>query len=161
MRRLYWYAMLVVLTHGAVVFWHLELLAKLNPALKVDQVPLFAGLANIVPLLALILLWSHYPKLGGSLLLFLAVPLVIGGYSHFLSPGSDNVFRMAPGEWTAGFRISAVLLAALECCACALGIEILRRSSSRSVPGSSSLNAGTSQCGTEEAIFRFFLWKHQ
>jgi hypothetical protein len=34
----------------------------------------------------------------GWLLLFLAVPLAIGGYSHFLSPGSDNVLRMAPGE---------------------------------------------------------------
>ncbi|MGA7854057.1 MAG: hypothetical protein WCA15_12085 [Candidatus Acidiferrales bacterium] len=129
MQRLYWYATVVVVTHAAVVFWHLELLAKLNPALKVDQVPLFAGLANIIPLLALILLWAHYPKLGGSLLLFLIVPLVIGGYSHFLSLGSDNVFRMAPGEFTAGFRISAVLLAALEFCACALGVEILRRSS--------------------------------
>jgi hypothetical protein len=129
MRRLYWCATLVVLMHAGVVFWHLELLAKLNPALKVDQVPLFAGLANIIPLLAVISLWARLPKLGGSLLLFLVVPLVIGGYSHFLSGGSDNVFRMAPGEWTAGFRISAVLLAALEFCACALGIEILRRSS--------------------------------
>jgi hypothetical protein len=128
MRKLYWCATLVVLTHAAVVFWHLELLAKLNPALKVDQVPLFAGLANIIPLLALVLLWAHFPKLGGSLLLFLAVPLVIGGYSHFLRAGSDNVFRMAPGEWTAGFRVSAVLLAALESCACWLGVEILRRS---------------------------------
>jgi hypothetical protein len=43
-------------------------------------------------------LWAHFPRLGGWLLLFLAVPLVIGGYSHFLSAGSDNVFRMAPGE---------------------------------------------------------------
>ncbi|MGA7637195.1 MAG: hypothetical protein WCB00_09725 [Candidatus Acidiferrales bacterium] len=100
MRRLYWYATVVVLAHAAVVFWHLELLARLNTALKVDQVPLLAGLANIIPLLALISLWARLPKLGGWLLLFLAVPLAIGGYSHFLSPGSDNIFRVAPGEWT-------------------------------------------------------------
>lgn len=46
---LYWYATLVVLTHAAVVPWHLEPLARLGAALKVDQVPLFAGVANIVP----------------------------------------------------------------------------------------------------------------
>lgn len=129
MRRLYWYATVVVLAHAAVVFWHLELLARLNTALKVDQVPLLAGLANIIPLLALISLWARLPKLGGWLLLFLAVPLAIGGYCHFLSPGSDNIFRVAPGEWTAGFRVSAVLLWVLEFCGCWLGIEILRRSS--------------------------------
>ena len=129
MRRLYWYATLVVLTHAAVIFWHLELLARLNAALKADQVPLLAGLANVIPLLALISLWAQFPKLGGWLLLFLAVPLAIGGYSHFLSAGSDNVFRMAPGELTAGFRVSAVLLWILEFSGCWLGIEILRRSS--------------------------------
>ncbi|MGC1835552.1 MAG: hypothetical protein WA714_20995 [Candidatus Acidiferrales bacterium] len=129
MRRLYWYATVVVLAHAAVVFWHLELLARLNTALKVDQVPLLAGLANIIPLLALISLWARLPKLGGWLLLFLAVPLAIGGYSPFLSTGSDNIFRVAPGEWTAGFRVSAVLLWVLEFCGCWLGIEILRRSS--------------------------------
>ncbi|MGA8075078.1 MAG: hypothetical protein WB995_16510 [Candidatus Acidiferrales bacterium] len=129
MRRLYWCATLAVLTHAAVVLWHLELLARLNRALKVDQVPLLAVLANIIPLVALISLWARFPKLGGWLLLFLAVPLVIGGYSHFLSAGSDNVFRMGPGELTAGFRVSAVLLWMLELWGCWLGIEILRRSS--------------------------------
>jgi len=129
MRRLYWYATLLVLTHAAVILWHLELLARLGTEIKVDQVPLLAGLANLIPLIALISLWAQFPKLGGWLLLFLAVPLVIGGYSHFLSAGSDNVFRMAPGEWTAGFRVSAVLLWMLEFCGCWLGIEILRRSS--------------------------------
>ncbi len=95
MRRLYWCATFVVLTHAAVVLWHLELLARLNTELRADQVPLLAGLANIIPLIALISLWAQFPKLGGWLLLFLAVPFVIGGYSHFLSAGSDNVFRTA------------------------------------------------------------------
>jgi hypothetical protein len=129
MRKLCRYAALVVLAHAVVVFWHLELLARRDAALRVDQVPLFAALANILPLIALISLWAHFPKLGAWLLLFLAVPLAIGGYSHFLSPGSDNVFRMADGELTFAFRISAVLLLVLEFLGCWLGIRILRRSS--------------------------------
>lgn len=129
MRKLYWYATLVVLAHTAVVFWHLDLLAKLGTALRSNQVPLFAGLASIVPLIAVILMWAHFPRVGGWLLLVLAVPLAIGGYSHFLSPGSDNVFRMTPGELTFAFRMSAVLLLVLEFLGCWAAIQTLRRSS--------------------------------
>src|SRR3984885_9849976 len=129
MRKLYWWATLVVLPHAIVVFWHLELLAKLGGVLKPDQVPLFACLANIIPLIALLSLWTHFPKAGAWLLLFLAVPLAIGGYSHFVSPGSDNVFRMAPGELTLVFRMSAVLLLVLELLSCWVAVQILRGSS--------------------------------
>ena len=129
MRKLYWCATLVVFAHTVVVFWHLELLARLGGVLKPDQVPLFAGLANIIPLIALLSLWTHFPKAGAWFLLFLAVPLAIGGYSHFVSPGTDNVFRMAPGELTAAFQISAVLLFTLEFLGCWLSIQILRHSS--------------------------------
>lgn len=128
-RKLFRYATLVVLVHAVVVFWHLELLARREAVLKVDHVPLFAGLANVIPVLALISLWAHFPKLGAWLLLFLAVPLAIGGYSHFLSNGSDNVFRMAGGEFTFAFRISAVLLFVLEFLGCWFSIQILRASS--------------------------------
>jgi hypothetical protein len=129
MRKLYWYATLFVLTHAVVVFWHLELLAHLGTALRPDQVPLFAGLANMVPLIAVILLWAHFPRVSGWLLLFLAVPLAIGCYSHFLSPGSDNIFRMTPGELTLAFRTSAVLLLVLEFLGCWVAVQILRDSS--------------------------------
>jgi hypothetical protein len=129
MRKLSRYAALVVLAHAVVVVWHLELLARRDGVLKMDQIPLFAGLTNIIPLIALISLWAHFPRLGAWLLLFLAVPLAIGGYSHFLSPGSDNVFRMLDGESTFAFQISAVLLFVLEFLGCWLSIRILRRSS--------------------------------
>jgi hypothetical protein len=129
MRRLLWSASFVVLAHAVVVYWHLVLLARLGTTLRSDQVPILAILANTIPLIALISLWVHFPKVGASLLLFLAVPLVIGGYSHFLSPGSDNVFRMVPGELTSAFRISALLLLLLEFLGCLLSIQILRRSS--------------------------------
>jgi hypothetical protein len=109
MRKLFWYATFVVLTHAVMVFWHLVLLARLGTVLRPDQIPLFASLANLLPLTALILLWANFRKAGARLLLFLAVPLAIGGYSHFLSAGSDNVFRMAPGELTVAFRVRSLL----------------------------------------------------
>ena len=91
-----------------------------------QRVPLFAILANLIPVVAVILLWAHFPKVGAWLLLFLAVPLAIGGYSHFLSPGSDNIFRMAPGALTLAFRVSAVLLLVLEILSCWVAVQILR-----------------------------------
>jgi hypothetical protein len=130
MRKLYWYATLVVLVHAVVVFWHLELLARLESALTPEQVPLFASLANLIPVVAVILLWAHFPRAGAWLLLFLAIPLAIGGYSHFLSAGADNVFRMAPGQLTLAFRVSAVLLFILELLSGWAAVQILRRSSS-------------------------------
>jgi hypothetical protein len=83
MRKLCRYAALVVLVHAVVVFWHLDLIARRDATLKLDQVPLFAGLANIIPLIALVSLWAHFPKLGAWLLLFLAVPLAMGGIPIF------------------------------------------------------------------------------
>jgi len=129
MRKLYWYATLVVLTHAVVVFWHLELLAWLGSALTPERVPLFAILANLIPVVSVIFLWTHFPKVGAWLLLFLAIPLAIGGYSHFLSTGSDNVFRLAAGELTLAFRVSAVLLLVLELLSCWVAVQILRDSS--------------------------------
>ncbi|MGB9067641.1 MAG: hypothetical protein WCC21_03640 [Candidatus Acidiferrales bacterium] len=130
MKRLYWHATLVVLAYAAVVIRQLEPLARLGGALRPDQVPLFAGLADMVPLVALLSLWAHLSKAGAWVLLFLAVPLVIGGYSHFLSPGSDKVFRMAPGELISAFPISAVLLCTFEFWGVLLSGQLLRRSSS-------------------------------
>ena len=129
MKKLYWYATLVVLLHAVVIFWHLELLARLGFAFTPEQVPFFAGLANLIPVIAVISLWTHFPKVGAWLLLFLAVPLVIGGYSHFLSSGADNVLRMAPSELTVAFRVSAVLLFILELLSCWVAVQILRHSS--------------------------------
>ena len=133
MRKLFWCATLAVLTHAVVVYWHLVLLARLGTALRPDQIPLFASLANLIPLTALILLWANFRWAGGWLLLFLAVPLAIGGYSHFLSAGSDNVFRMAPGALMLAFRVSAVLLLVLEFLGCWVSIQILRDSSMSTV----------------------------
>jgi hypothetical protein len=129
MRKLYWYATLVVLAHAVVVFWHLELLAWLGSALTPERVPVFATLANLIPMVAVILLWAQFPRVGAWLLFFLAVPLAMGGYSHRLSPGSDNVLRMAPGELTFAFRVSAVLLLVLELLTCWVAVQILRDSS--------------------------------
>jgi hypothetical protein len=110
-QKLYIYATVVVLAHAAVVVWHLQILARLNPSLTREQALLFAVLANLVPLTTLALLWANIRKLGAWVLLgFLVIPLAIA----------------AAGEWSLVYQVSAVLLVILEILGGWVSIRILR-----------------------------------
>jgi len=112
MKKLAAYVTLAVLAHAVTVVWHLFVLAKIPPGLAGQQVLSAAIMINVVPLVGVVLLWTHYPRLASVLILIpLAVGLSAGGFEHFLSNGPDNVFRMTTTEWTLAFTISAVLLA--------------------------------------------------
>ena len=57
-------------------------------------------LFNLVPLAGLLALRKGLRKSAGTMITVpLAIALVIGFSAHFLSSGTDNVFRMVPGEW--------------------------------------------------------------
>lgn len=125
MKRLAVYTTLAVLAHAVIVVWHLFVLAKIPPGLTGQQVLSAAVAINVVPLVGLVLLWMHYPRLASVLILIpLAVGFSAGGFEHFLSNGPDNVFRMAATEWTLPLTISAVLLAVLELGGCSLCIRL-------------------------------------
>jgi hypothetical protein len=125
MKKLAVYATLAVLAHAVIVVWHLFVLAKIPPGLTGQQVLAAAIAINVVPLVGLFLLWTHYPGLASVLIFIpLAVGFSAGGFEHFLSNGPDNVFRMAATEWSLPFTISAVLLAVLELCGCWLCIRM-------------------------------------
>ena len=127
MKRTAQYATFVVLAHAAVVFWHLVLVAKITPGLTELQVLAATTAINLVPAIALVLLWAHSPRLGGLLLLLpLAVGLVIGGQEHFVTPGPLNVFHMATTPWVLPFQVTAVLLLVLEVSGCWIAARALR-----------------------------------
>jgi len=114
-----------------VVIWHLLILARLHSALGNDQLLLIASLVNLILVTAAILLWTRFRKIAGWLLLVsLAIGLLIGTYEHFLSPSPDNVFRMMEGKWVLQFRITAVLLVAIQTLGCWIGVKALREEAS-------------------------------
>jgi Na+/H+ antiporter NhaC len=128
MNRAARYATFVVLSHAAVVFWHLVLVAKITPGLTDHQVLAATTAVNLVPTFAMVLLWAHFPRLGGFLLFLpLAVGLMIGGSEHFVTPGPLNVFYMANTPWVLPFRVTAVLLLVLEVVGCWIAIQAFRR----------------------------------
>jgi hypothetical protein len=121
------YATFVVLAHAGVVFWHLVLVAKITPGLTDHQLLAASAAINLLPAVALVLLWAHFPRLGGVLLFLpLVVGLVIGGMEHFVTPGPLNVFHMATTPWVLPFQVTAVLLLVLEVLGCWIAIQSVR-----------------------------------
>ncbi len=130
-RRLLLWGTPIVLAHYAVVIWHVTLLIQVQPGFPRVAILLLL-LINLFPIAALFAFAKGFPKLAGSMIILpLGIALVIGGYTHFLSAGSDNVFRMAPSELTLPFQVSAVLLALLEVLGCWIGLRIFAFSWSR------------------------------
>jgi len=127
MKRIRLIAAGVVIGHSLAVIWHLIVLAQLRSSLTTGQVVLFSVLINLLPLTALVLPWPQFARLTGW---FLLVPfglgLTIGGYAHFLSNSPDDVFRMAAGEWTTPYRVSATLLLLLQLSGCWIGWRVLK-----------------------------------
>jgi hypothetical protein len=121
------YATFIVLAHAGAVLWHLVLVAKITPGLTSGQVLLATAAITLVPTVALVLLWADFSRLGGILLFLpLAVGLGIGGDEHFVTPGPLNVFYVAATPWALQFRVTAVLLLALEVWGCWIAIQAFR-----------------------------------
>jgi hypothetical protein len=119
------YATFVVLAHAGVAYWHLFLCLKICPALQ--QVLLNVAVLNFAPLVALVLLWQHSPRLGGLLLgLALAAGLYAGSVEHFLDPGPFNVFHLAATKWALPFQVTVILLPVLQVLGCWVAIQSFR-----------------------------------
>jgi hypothetical protein len=102
------------LGHFVVILCHLWLVVRMQPDFPKSAIPALI-LVNLLPVVGALALKKGYRKSAAILIAApLAVGFLIGTYAHFLSAGSDNVFRMAAGEFTLPFQVSAVLLVLLE-----------------------------------------------
>jgi hypothetical protein len=120
----------IVVGHFVAVQWHLMLVVEVQPDLPRFAPPLLI-LVNLVPVAGLVVFAKGLPKLAGSMITLPLSLLVIGVYAHFLSRGTDNIFRMPPGDLRLAFQISAVLLVLLEALGCCAGLRIFRQTSVR------------------------------
>jgi len=124
LRKLFFLGTAVVLSHFAVVIWHLFLLLKLQPG-TAGLALVFLIIVNLIPVIGMVAFQRGRPKLAGVMIVVpLGVALVIGIYAHYLSAGTDNVFRMPPAEWRLPFQISALLLTVLEALGCWIGFRM-------------------------------------
>jgi hypothetical protein len=109
-----------------VAIWHLFLAAKVLPAPN-DKVSWLAiTLITCGHVVVSIALWTLRDRLAGlvSLIFFLAA-LSADLYENFLHASANNVFTVAPGNWTPWFDVSVSVLLAFEIAGCLLGILLL------------------------------------
>jgi hypothetical protein len=120
--------LLVVIAHWIVAVWHLFLAANVLLAPNNTVSWLAITLITLGHLGVSIALWKLSDRLAGlvSLIFFMAA-LGADLYEHFLHVSANNVFVVAPGNWTARFDVSVFILLALEILGCMLGILLLGR----------------------------------
>jgi hypothetical protein len=119
-------ATLLVLVHLAVLVAHGSAHSQLNISLGTWQKAFIAIIIFVVPLIAMMLLWTRVRKLGVVLLgLSLAGSLVFGAGYHFLIAGPDNAFGQYHSHWGFAFRATAILLAVIEAAGFTLCILVL------------------------------------
>jgi hypothetical protein len=120
--------LLVVVAHWVVAVVHLFFAAKVLPAPNNTVSWLAVTLITSGHLVVSVALWKLSDKPAGlvSLIFFLAA-LSADLYEHFLHASANNVFTVAPGDWTARFDASVFILLALEILGCLLGIFLLGR----------------------------------
>ena len=123
--RLLLWATAIALGHFIVILVHLWLVVRIQPSFPRSAIPGLI-LVNLLPVAGALALGMGYRKLAALLIgIPLLIGFLIGTYSHFLSSGTDNVLRMAAGELTLPFQMSAVLLVLLEALGFWVGVRTL------------------------------------
>ena len=123
--RLLLWTTVAALGNFVVVLGHLWLVVRIQRDFPKSAIP-WLILVNLLPVSGVLALKKGYRKLAAILIASpLAVGFVIGAYSHFLSPGTDNVFRIAAGELTLPYQASAVLLLLIEALGLWVGVRTL------------------------------------
>jgi len=124
-RNLLLLATALVLSHLGIVIWHLLLLVRVQPETPRFALMLLIGV-NLIPVMGLVAFAKgHATFAGWMIILPFGVAVAIGGYSHFLSTSSDNVFHMPSQPWRVPFQVSTVLLALLEALSCWIAVRML------------------------------------
>lgn len=128
MKKLRILGLAVLAAHLIVAVWHLFLVAKILPAPE-NNVSWFAICLITLGHLGVSVAWLKLSDRFAGLVLciFLVAALGAGIYEHFLGPGLNNIFRVAPGDWTALFRASVIALVILEALGCWVGVRVLMR----------------------------------
>ena len=121
-------ATLIVILHLAVVMVH----GKAHQQLHIDpstwQRVFIVTVILIGPVLAMVLLWTRFRKIGYVVLLAtMAGALAFGLAYHFLVHGSDNALELQSGPWESLFRSTSIWLAVTEVAAVVWSVFALQR----------------------------------
>jgi amino acid permease len=116
-----------VLTHLVVSLLHGSAHSQLAIALNEWQKAYVIVVIALMPLVALLLVWTRHMQVGLSLLVFsMFGALVFGSYYHYVGISNDHVAHLPPGNAQGLFRTTAMLLVVTEMAAVIVGVLGLR-----------------------------------
>jgi len=129
------YGTIFIVCHGCVSLLH-EIAHRMLPVtLPLLKYAIAFAFLGVLPLIALLLLWTSYRRGGILLLLFsMAGSLLFAGYHHFVLHGADHILEAPQGAWRTVFQVTAVLLLVLEAFGCWLSFRLLRRVNDQNQP---------------------------
>jgi hypothetical protein len=116
-------AVLHAITNGLHGFTHVEI----PVALSLLQ-GLFIGIVIfLIPIIAVILLWNQFYRVGSRLLIgSLAGSLLFGIYNHFIVISPDHVSQVSIIGWGLLFQITAILILIVDGLGAAIGLWSLK-----------------------------------
>jgi hypothetical protein len=117
-----WLAILGVVAHGIVAWFHGDAHRQLGVGLN-DWQRVFVDVVILAaPVVAIVMLWTRIARWGYLLLaLAMAGALVFGVYHHFIAISPDNIAHLPEGNAQAMFKTTAVLLVVTETFATIIG----------------------------------------
>lgn len=127
MKRFRLVGFLIIAAHWLAAVWHLFIVARIPPVADNKVSWLAVGLVTLFHFVISVAWWKLSDRFAGSVLLvFFVVVTGAGTYEHFLGPGPNNIFRLAPGDWTVAFQMSVFLLVSFEILGLWLAIRFLK-----------------------------------
>ncbi|MEH2338884.1 hypothetical protein [Nostoc sp.] len=89
---------------------------------------LFVGIVIFpIPMIAAVLLWTQFYRIGSWLLLSsIAASLLFGIYNHLLVISPDHLSQVSFGGWGLLFQITAILILIVDGFGCWIGIWALK-----------------------------------
>lgn len=119
---------LAVLAHLVVTLLHGRAHTELGVGLANWQQVYVIVVILLAPLVALLLSWTRYFKVGFWLLLgSMLGSLIFGGLYHYIIISLDHVAHLPPGEARGLFRITALLLLITETFGVVVAVAAVRK----------------------------------
>ena len=116
-----------VLAHLVVNVLHGRAHENLNVGLSAWQNIYVITVIVIAPLIAMLLLWTRYARLGLlGLIISMAGSLIFGVVYHYVIVSPDHVSHLPPGDAAGMFRLTAFLLILTELFGVVVGLFGLR-----------------------------------
>jgi len=117
-----------VLAHLAVNLLHGRAHEALGVGLSAWQNVYVIVVILIAPLVAMVLLWTRFARLGLLVLVVsMAASLIFGLVYHYVIVSPDHVSHLPPGDAQGTFRMTALLLILTELFGVVVGLLGLRR----------------------------------